>query len=276
MKHNIPHSRRGGCLFKLVKLFVLVAVVLGVALYFARGLVADYALKTLTSGTGIEAGISSVSVDVREQKVKVSDFFITNPPNFEKCNALAFKTVLIDADITAADALSKKLVVVDEVRIEGLSMNLEVKTEKGISGLISSPKSNLTEIKSIFENKFGLNGDKKNQTQTAQTAKSDSGEWKFIIRKIVFAQGTIDGSLNNRKLKITMPSFELTNLGVSQGGETVGELVSDITNQLAVIGTAALLQDAVKGGIEAGGDGANDALKGAGKAVENTLKNLFK
>lgn len=276
MKHNIPHSRRGGCLFKLVKLFVLVAVVLGVALYFARGLVADYALKTLTSGTGIEAGISSVSVDVREQKVQVSDFFITNPPNFEKCNALAFKTVLIDADITAADALSKKLVVVDEVRIEGLSMNLEVKTENGISGLISSPKSNLTEIKSIFENKFGLNGDKKNQTQTAQTAKSDSGEWKFIIRKIVFAQGTIDGSLNNRKLKITMPSFELTNLGVSQGGETVGELVSDITNQLAVIGTAALLQDAVKGGIEAGGDGANDALKGAGKAVENTLKNLFK
>ena len=276
MKHNIPHSRRGGCLFKLVKLFVLVAVVLGVALYFARGLVADYALKTLTSGTGIEAGISSVSVDVREQKVQVSDFFITNPPNFEKCNALAFKTVLIDADITAADALSKKLVVVDEVRIEGLSMNLEVRTEKGISGLISSTKSNLTEIKSIFENKFGLNGDKKNQTQTAQTAKSDSGEWKFIIRKIVFAQGTIDGSLNNRKLKITMPSFELTNLGVSQGGETVGELVSDITNQLAVIGTAALLQDAVKGGIEAGGDGANDALKGAGKAVENTLKNLFK
>lgn len=273
MKHNIPHSRRGGCLFKLVKLFVLVAVVLGVALYFARGLVADYALKTLTSGTGIEAGISSVSVDVREQKVQVSDFFITNPPNFEKCNALAFKTVLIDADITVADALSKKLVVVDEVRIEGLSMNLEVRTEKGISGLISSPKSNLTEIKSIFENKFGLNGDKKNQTQTA---KSDSGEWKFIIRKIVFAQGTIDGSLNNRKLKITMPSFELTNLGVSQGGETVGELVSDITNQLAVIGTAALLQDAVKGGIEAGGDGANDALKGAGKAVENTLKNLFK
>jgi|GEM_PF-6902234 len=73
-----------------------------------------------------------------------------------------------------------------------------------------------------------------------------------------------------------MPSFELTNLGVSQGGETVGELISDITNQLAVIGTAALLQDAVKGGIEAGGDGANDALKGAGKAVENTLKNLFK
>ena len=276
MKHNIPHSRKGGCLFKLVKLFLLVAVVLGVALYFARGIVADYALKTLTSGTGIEAGISSVSVDVREQKVQVSDFFITNPPNFEKCNALAFKTVLIDADITAADALSKKLIVVDEVRIEGLSMNLEVKTEKGISSLITSPKSNLTEIKSIFEKKFGLDDGKKNQTQTAQAAKSDSGEWKFIIRKIVFAQGTIDGSLNNRKLKITMPSFELTNLGVSQGGETVGELVSDITNQLAVIGTAALLQDAVKGGIEAGGDGANDALKGAGKAVENTLKNLFK
>ena len=129
MKYNIPNSRKGGCLFKLVKLFLLVAVVLGVALYFARGIVADYALKTLTSGTGIEAGISSVSVNVREQKVQVSDFFISNPPNFEKCNALAFKTVLIDADITAADALSKKLVVVDEVRIEGLSMNLLVKTE---------------------------------------------------------------------------------------------------------------------------------------------------
>ena len=278
MKISNYNYRKGGCLFSLVKIFVLALVVLCIALYFTLGFVADYALKTITAGTGINAGVSSVSIGISDQKVQVKNFFITNPPDFKQCNAIAFKEALIDADITFSDAVAKKLIVIDEIKIDGLTMNLDVRTAKGISALLSSPQSNITAIKTALENKFGLSDKKDANAQAQQTANSDadSAQWKFIIKKMTFGAGVIDGSVNGSALQINMPAFALENIGTSKGGEPAGELITDIVEQLALIGTSALVKDAVKGGIEAGGDGANSAAKGASKAVENTLKSLFK
>ncbi len=278
MKISNFNYRRGGCLFSLVKIFVLAVVVLCIALYFTLGFVADYALKTITAGTGINAGVSSVSIGISDQKVQVNNFFITNPPDFKQCNAIAFKEAVIDADITLSDALAKKLIVIDEIKVDGLTMNLDVKTAKGISALLSSPQSNITAIKTALENKFGLSNKKDANAQAQQTAKADAdaAQWKFIIKKMTFGAGVIDGSINGSALQINMPAFALENIGTSKGGEPAGELITDIVEQLALIGTSALVRDAVKGGIEAGGDGANSAAKGASKAVENTLKSLFK
>lgn len=276
MKISNCNYRKGGCLFSLVKIFVLAVVVLGIALYFTLGFVADYALKTITAGTGINAGVSSVSIGISDQKVQVNNFFITNPPDFKQCNAIAFKEALIDADITLTDAVAKKLIVIDEIKIDGLTMNLDVRTAKGISALLSAPQSNITAIKTALENKFGLSDKKDATPQAQQTAKADAAQWKFIIKKMTFGSGVIDGSINGSALQINMPAFALENIGTSKGGEPAGELITDILEQLALIGTSTLVKDAVKGGIEAGGDGANSAAKGASKAVENTLKSLFK
>lgn len=276
MKISNCNYRKGGCLFSLVKIFVLAVVVLAIALYFTLGFVADYALKTITAGTGINAGVSSVSIGISDQKVQVNNFFITNPPDFKQCNAIAFKEALIDADITLTDAVAKKLIVIDEIKIDGLTMNLDVRTAKGISALLSAPQSNITAIKTALENKFGLSDKKDATPQAQQTAKADAAQWKFIIKKMTFGSGVIDGSINGSALQINMPAFALENIGTSKGGEPAGELITDIVEQLALIGTSALVKDAVKGGIEAGGDGANSAAKGASKAVENTLKSLFK
>lgn len=276
MKISNHNHRRGGCLFSLVKFFVLAVVVLCIALYFTLGFVADYALKTITAGTGINAGVSSVSIGISDQKVQVDNFFITNPPDFKQCNAIAFKEAVIDADITLSDALAKKLIVIDEIKVDGLAMNLDIRTAKGISALLSSPQSNITAIKTALENKFGLSNKKDATPQAQQTAKADAAQWKFIIKKMTFGAGVIDGSVNGSALQISMPAFALENIGTSKGGEPAGELITDIVEQLALIGTSALVKDAVKGGVEAGGDGANSAAKGASKAVENTLKSLFK
>lgn len=91
MKNSTLKSRKGGCLFKLLKLFIFVVIVLAVAIYFSLGYIADYALKTVTAGTGINAGLSSLSIMPSEQKVQVGNFFITNPPNFKQCDAIAFQ-----------------------------------------------------------------------------------------------------------------------------------------------------------------------------------------
>ena len=155
MKAQIPNSRKGGCLFKLIKLFVLVAVILCVAIYFSLGLIADYALKTVTSGTGIEAGVSSVSLGITDQKVQIKNFFITNPPNFKKCDAIAFKEALFDAGITLSDVVAKRLIVIDEIKVVGLSMNMDIKTASGLSALTTLPQSNISEIQNTLMGKLG-------------------------------------------------------------------------------------------------------------------------
>ncbi len=276
MKAQIPNSRKGGCLFKLIKLFVLVAVILCVAIYFSLGLIADYALKTVTSGTGIEAGVSSVSLGITDQKVQIKNFFITNPPNFKKCDAIAFKEALFDAGITLSDVVAKRLIVIDEIKVVGLSMNMDIKTASGLSALTTLPQSNISEIQNTLMGKLG--GGQTKQTESAAEPSEASQDWKIIIKKIVFDNGEISGSVNGKSLKINIPSFTLENLGTSKGGETPTELMADIVGQLAKIGTSNLVKSAIKGGLDAGESGAEStesAVGGAAKAVGNTLKSLF-
>ena len=132
---TIPAARSGGCIFSLVKLAVLALAIIAAIAYFAlsyTGYVADYALKTITKGTGIDAGVGSVSFSLSEQKCDVKNFYITNPPNYPEGNAVEFKTAYVDADIGLSDILAKKLVKVEEVRIEGLKISYDMKTKKGL------------------------------------------------------------------------------------------------------------------------------------------------
>ena len=142
---TIPAARSGGCIFSLVKLAVLALAIIAAIAYFAlsyTGYVADYALKTITKGTGIDAGVGSVSFSLSEQKCDVKNFYITNPPNYPEGNAVEFKTAYVDADIGLSDILAKKLVKVEEVRIEGLKISYDMKTKKGLASLLSSPDNN--------------------------------------------------------------------------------------------------------------------------------------
>lgn len=63
---------------------------------------------------------------------------------------MEFKTAYVDADIGLSDILAKKLVKVEEVRIEGLKISYDMKTKKGLASLLSSPDNNLNEIVEIL------------------------------------------------------------------------------------------------------------------------------
>ena len=278
MKNSTLKSRKGGCLFKLLKLFIFVVIVLAVAIYFSLGYIADYALKTVTAGTGINAGLSSMSIMPSEQKVQVGNFFITNPPNFKQCDAIAFKEAVLDADISLSDVLSKRLIVLDEIKVVGLKMNIDIKTGAGLSALVSAPKSNINAIQEALMAKLGETKSKQEAAEQQQGESAPSAEWKIIIKKIVFDDGSIDGSVNGKSLKVNIPSFALENIGTAKGGETPIELATDIVGQLAVVGTTNLVKAALKGGLDAGESGtdaATNAAEGAANAVGNTLKSLF-
>ena len=156
MNFNFSKSRNGGCLFKLVKLAILVVLILIVIAYFSITYIADYALKTITSGTGIESGVGSISMSLTKQQLDVKNFFLTNPPNYKKCNAISFKNAFVDTDISPMKFLKDKILVVDEIRIDGLFLNLDLRTGSGLSALLTSPKSNITEISEILQKSLGV------------------------------------------------------------------------------------------------------------------------
>ncbi len=277
---NTLRHRKGGCLFSLVKLAILSVIVLAVAAYFSMSFIADYILKTATSGTGIDAGVSSVTMAISEQKIEVKNFYVSNPPNFKKCNAIEFKDAVLDADIDISDVLAKKLITLDEIKVVGLKMDLDLKTKSGLNALLTTPNSNLTEIKNSLMSKFGL--DKKTNENQAKNDDEDdddntppatnTDQWKIIIKKMVFDDGTIVGTVNSDSITATIPPFVLENIGVDKGGETPTELVADIVGQLSVIATKHLVKEAIKGGIKGGEDGAS----GAADAVKNVLQGIFK
>ena len=219
-KHFECKSRRGGCIWSLVKLGIVLVILLAVIVYFTMGYIADYALGKVTKGTGIDAGVSSLMVSPFSQEISVGGFYITNPPGYSPNNAFAFKEAYISTDLSPSKLLGEKLITINEIRIIGLDMSVELKTGTGLSALLSAPKSNLTEIADILKKKAGM--DKAKDDQAAETAapaeKDESEPMKFIVKKIVFADGKARGGLNEKSVEIALPSFNIENIGVRENG----------------------------------------------------------
>ena len=139
-------TRKGGCLFSLIKLFILCAIVLGVALYFSLGFIGDYAIKTITSGTEITGGIGNIKVKPLDESAEITDFFITNPTKkYNKETAVAFKRAFVDVDLHIVDILTKNVIVIDEITIDGLEANIEYSAN-------SITSTNLNDISIIIQN----------------------------------------------------------------------------------------------------------------------------
>lgn len=274
--HKIPAARKGGCIFSLVKLAVIVLLVAGVIGYFGISYIADYAIKTITSGTGIDAGVGSVSLGITDQKCEIRNFYMSNPPNYPKGNAIQFKDAYVDANVSLSDVLSKKLINLEEVRIEGLKIAYEMKTKNGLASLVSAPESNLNDIVKILVGK--------NDKQKAQTAKADSKSepYKIILDKLIFLDGDVKVGINGKIINIKLPSFVVGNLGKNSGGLTPTELVATVlgklTKQVTIDVAAELAKDGLQIGTEVG-EKAGTATQGAAgelkKSVESALKNLF-
>ncbi len=272
MKENSQkNTRKGGCLFSLIKLFILVIVVLGVALYFCLGYVGDYALKTITSGTEITAGIGDIKVKPIDESVEVSNFYITNPTKkYNKEIALAFKRAFIEVDITPTDLLAKKLVVVDEISIDGLEVNIEYSDN-------SITSTNLNDIATIIENKVGLNKkDKTAKAETSQTSEpaQESEPMKFIIKKLSFKNGKASSSVLGNVAETILPDFEIENIGVEQGGKTVGEIIAHILPRIATQATSQLLKGGWKASVKLSDEAAKDIEKVSKDAIKQ-IKKLF-
>ena len=266
-----PKTRKGGCIFSLVKIAALTLVILCVLGYFGMSYIADYALKTLTSGTGVDAGVGSITIGFSDQKCSVNRFYITNPPNYPKGNAIEFKSALVDADVNFGDLLSKRLVHVEEINVDGLKISYDAKTQKGLAAFVNTPDNNLNDIvKAIMGNKSAAS-DKQPADAADADAQTQSKPFRFIIDKLVFADGDAKVSFNGKIIDIKLPSFTMQNIGGTEGfemSELTGEILKRLVKKITVDIATQLANDGLKSGEKAGSD--------VKTSVENALKELFK
>lgn len=261
-------------MFSLVKLTVLILVIGAVALYFSMSFVADYALKTITAGTPITAGVGTVYMNPFDQKLDVNNFYMSNPKGYKyEGNAIAFKQAYIDADFSPMQFFNDKVIHFDEVKIDGLRVVIVMK-----AGTIN--KSNLTDIISILEARAGLESQSaaKPKEQTVAASTAESKPIKLIIDKLIFRDCTIVSGYGADVVQIPMPSFELTNLGENQGGLTPTQLSVKIIEELTKRATLGLAKEGLNLGIkEASGavDAGSKETTEAVKSIGNALKSIF-
>ncbi len=273
MTYKYTTSKKGGCLFgclwKLFVLAIIVLTVLGITLYFTFGYIGDYAIKTVTSGTEVTGGIGDVKINPSKESLEVKDFYITNPKRFKKEKAFAFKDAYIDLDITISDVLAKKLIVIDEITIEGLDTHIE---------LVSTSKTNLHEIAEIIQKKYGINQNKQTAQQPQQVQATEESEpFKFIIKKLKFKNGQASSALLGNVFTTQLPDFEIENIGVENNGATINEIIMYVLPRIASQATQQISKKGWKASIDSSDSAiksTKDSLKSATDGVKDGIKSL--
>ncbi len=247
-------SRKGGCLFSILKWLLGIAVILAVALYFLSEKIVNSAITTVGTMAGVDMG-GNAKIDWANTEFSLNDFYIANPDGFSKGNAMSFKQVLFNPEITLGGLEGSAPFEINEIRIIAPALSLET---KGLS-------NNLSALKDKFA---ALSSSKKKEAAEPAAKKSDSPARKFIIRKIVFEDGTVSVGGGGKTVEVPLPSFIINDIGVSEGGVTGEEAAADIM--------IVLISHAIKSGAGNLLNSVNDTGSDAGNAALDIVRGFLK
>ncbi len=256
-------GRKGGCLFSLIKMAVFAVIVLAVAAYFAGSYLASPAVKYAGKVIGVDMELGSVSYSIKEQSIQVNDFVMGNPEGFsQKVKALVLKDAFLDLDLSLGDVLNKKLIEIDEIKVDGFSMSLEY-----AGGIIGLAKNN-SNFNAII-NKLKSHTSQQQQA-VAESKSADETPYKVAIKKIVFKNGQISGAVGNSNVTVKIPDFEMQNIGKSGEGITITEAAIRVFGVLTERAVGTALKDGSNALIQGGSDAGTtteDAIKKLGKSI---------
>ena len=254
MKNQVP-SRKGGCFGFFVKWLLATTAIVLILLYFFAGKIVDMGVDEIADLADVKIS-SDTSIGFAPFHFDMRNFKIKNPEGFSDAEAISFNQVRLELSVpkNAIAFAASNPIVIDEIKIIGPSVAYEQ------TGLISS--NNLAEIQKKL-NALMPKSDK-------PKAEKAAGEpMRFIIKKIVFEDGTVKVKLADNSGSVRLPSFTVTNLG-GDNGLTASEIAANIlvnvtaqsltsvTKDIANMGAGTVIKEAEKG---------NEALKGALKSI---------
>ncbi len=224
--------------------------------------------------TGTPVQVEKVAIALAEGRASVRGLTVANPPGFQAPNALTLGEVQVELDLRSllADPL-----VIDEIRIVDPHVFYEVNAD-GIANIDAIRGT--VEARRHKPHAPAATPDASVDAPTptarpARRARDDSGR-RLVIHLLDLGEGqvTIDAAAAGGKTRTeTLPAFELTAIGVKQGGATpaeVGRIVLvAVARDVAVAVAADQLEKAV--GKQLGGLLGDVIKKGGAGAIGGGL-----
>ena len=267
------NTRKGGCLFTIIKWIALLVVLVGVVYYFFGGLIVSQAIKGVGKMANVDMG-GDVSINLTDQEIKISNFYIANPqPEYTKATAISFGEVFMRAKITLAALKKEAPLESDEIRISAPRVQLEKEKNSTLLSIMS--KNNIKEIENRFlsivpQNKSGAS-EEQAKPEAVSEEKADSKPMKIRINKVVFEDGMLSYSSGKNVSSVKLPSFTIEGIGSQEGGTTVSGAIVDIISNFSIQTLSSIKNLALDIGSAAG-----DITKDETDEITKQLKDIFK
>lgn len=196
----------------LAAIILVVLIVVGIGVYFVFQNLNDivkYAVEEGgTEATRTEVLLSKADIDIRAGRGELDGLSIANPQGFSSEKLFSFNKIVLDIEPTS---ITKDVIVIDEITIDGVNVRAEHKnlTETNIEAMLK----NLTQ---------GAGG---SSSGSSSTSESSGKEVLLAVKKLVFSNSKL--SLSSDQLgsfDLTVPSFEVNNLGSADNGLTPKQL----------------------------------------------------
>lgn len=163
--------------------------------------------------------VDSVKINLTDGAAGINGLTVGNPAGYDFKNAFSLGEIRAGIDL---QSLQEEPYIINEITVLAPQVFVEINEDN---------KTNLNELKNnLTEGSTGKAQDKKSQAPAERSAK----EPRLIIRRITFADGTIQAkvaALQNKEYELKLPGLDMTNLGGSKGA-TATELASEILKRL--------------------------------------------
>lgn len=163
--------------------------------------------------------VDSVKINLAEGAGDITGLTVANPSSFSMPYAFSLGEVRVAIDL---QSLQEEPYIIDEITVLAPQVFVEIN---------ESNKTNLNELKKNLVPKSATASQDKN---TQAPAEASTKEPRLIIRRVTFADGSIQArvaALQNKEYKLKLPGLDMSNLGGSKGA-TASQLASEILNRL--------------------------------------------
>ena len=205
----------------ILGLLLIVVIAIGGSVYYLLtnldSLVEVAIEKYGSEATQTAVLVDSVKINLSDGAAGITGLTVSNPTGYGFANAFSLGEIRAAIDLPS---LQEEPYIINEITVLAPQVFVEVNEDN---------KTNLNELKNNL-----TAGSTNNSKDTQVPAEGGAEEPRLIIRKLTFADGTIQAkvaALKNKQYQLKLPSLDMTNLGGSKGA-TATQLASEILKRL--------------------------------------------
>jgi hypothetical protein len=203
----------------------LVAIVIIAGAFLMLNL--DHAVKTLiekqgSRALGVAVTLRDFDVSLSDQSAKIDGIAIANPKGFTAKNILATEAIAVKLG-----AVSKQLVAIEDVTVDGLQVTYELSSKGGTNFDALKAKLAKTEAKT---------------QEKAEKGTKTRGP-KIILTRLKITNATLISSLAGQEAPIQLPEIILTNLGTANSPATIAQISTQILQKILAVSSQAVIKN---------------------------------